>query len=165
MLGNKIIYAFNNLTQMMLSDILQSETTTLKEVKLVSNSWVRPDLVFRLTGDYNNRKILYESILETCDDLFAWIDIHQYVRIVIIAGKVSYFSYFELFDEVYKDDYYNYTRKERHPKYQKYREWKKNELAEESVRKEYEKYMNEIQRRHEEQVTKIEPKKKKFLFW
>lgn len=173
MLSDKSIQIFNNLTQMVLSDILQSEKTTLKNVTLVRcvndysyNQY--DDLIFQLTTDYNNRRILYESILSSCDDLFTWMDISRNVRIVIIAGKVSYFTYFELFDEVYKDDindYYVHTKKTTHPKYNEYREWKKNKIAEEAVRKEYERVILEQQRRVEEQIRITTPKKKKFLFW
>jgi hypothetical protein len=171
MLSDKSIQVFNNLTQMVLSDILQSERTTLKNVTLVrcgDYHDVEFDLVFQLTTDYNNRRILYESVLSSCDDLFTWMDISRYVRIVIISGKVSYFSYFELYDEVFKDDindYYNHTKKTTHPKYNEYREWKKNKIAEEAVRKEYERVILEQQRRVEEQLRITIPIKKKFLFW
>jgi hypothetical protein len=173
MLSDKSIQIFNNLTQMVLSDILQSETTTLKNVTLVRcrNDYSYnhyDDLIFQLTTDYNNRRILYESILSTCDDLFTWMDISRNVRIVIISGKVNYFTYFELFDVVFTDyinDYYNYTKKTSHPKYKEYREWKKNKIAEEAVRKEYERVILEQQRRVEEQIRITTPKKKKFLFW
>jgi hypothetical protein len=160
---NRIEKIFNELIQIKLS--LQFGGV-LRGVELRYRNPYRYDLIFQFNREYNNPAIKLASIINTCDDLFSWVSIRDVVNIVVITeGDCKHYSYFELFDTV--NNHYSH-----HPyeirdnrNYPEYLQWRKNELAKEAVSKEYGKYMNEIQRRREEQVTKIEPKKKKFLFW
>jgi hypothetical protein len=78
-------------------------------------------------------------------------------------GRNKHYSYFELMHEIMHYRFENSMYD--HPKYNEYREWKKNKIAEDAVRKGYERVILEQQRRVEEQIRITIPKKKKFLFW
>lgn len=127
------------------------------------------DLVFMFGSPYNNPMIQIESVLRTCDELFDWVDLTEMrreFRITIITQGdiVRYYKYFELMDELYKNNYI--YRINNHPKYHRYREWRRNKECVERNKRLWELEMERIQRNENyKQMSIMESRKKKFLFW
>lgn len=101
---------FNDIIDMMVKPQI-NDSSNLLDCRLVWRG-ERYDLIFTLSSQYNNHRILLGAILETCNDLFTWVDISHEVSIVVDeVGRVKYYSYFELIDEVlFNDRYHNYPR-------------------------------------------------------
>ena len=104
MVSHKIPEIFNKVIKIVITPYIKTGSN-LMDCRLYWGG-DRYDLVFTLTRSrYNNERILLGAILETCNDLFSWVDISHEVRIVVEQmHNVKFFSYFELIYEVlYKD--------------------------------------------------------------
>lgn len=94
---------FNDIIDMMVKPQI-NDSSNLLDCRLVWRG-DRYDLIFTLSSQYNNHRILLGAILETCNDLFTWVDISHEVSIVVDeVGRVKYYSYFELIYEVLFND-------------------------------------------------------------
>jgi len=125
----------------------------------------RYDLLFIFEKEYNNPRIQTQSVFETCDMLFDWVDLRDLANLSIVImnkfGRNQHYSYFELMHEIMYSGFENSMYY--HPMYQKYREWESNKLLEERRRSDWE---SEWARNDSFQQLKIvESRKKKFLFW
>jgi hypothetical protein len=129
------------------------------------------DLLFIFDKEYNNPAIQLESVLQTCDELFDWVDLTMLANLNIVImnkwGRNQHYSYFELMDELCEGNtYYRSARISRHPKYQQYREWRSNKESEERRRRYLELEWSRTTKNDSFQQSKIdESRKKKFLFW
>jgi hypothetical protein len=165
---NRVVKIFNQLIEHKLSPQFGE---VLLDCKLVERGYgYRYDLLFVFQREYNNRGIQYESILQTCDELFDWVDLRDMggLSIVIItAGRNEHLSYFELMDEICRSGRnYNSYMISNHPKYREYQEWKSNKMHEDRVKRAWESEMGRVTRNDLIQQTRmVESKKKKFLFW
>ena len=165
---NKIVKIFNELIQHKLSPVFGS---SFLDCKLVERGYeYRYDLLFLFRGEYRNPIIQLESVLETCDMLFDWVDLRDMgnLSIVIITdGRNQHFSYFELMDEICGSDRSNQRHMIfNHPKYRQYQEWKTNREIEERMKRAWEMEMGRVTRNDNIQQSRIaESRKKKFLFW
>jgi hypothetical protein len=154
---NRIVRIFNELIQ---HKIAHYYGDILLDCKLIERGYAyRYDLLFVFNREYNNPRIQLQSVLETCDMLFDWVDLRDMggLSIVIITvGKNRHYSYFELMDEISKDGgYQGHHMIFNHPKYRQYQEWK------EQVRRTLEKEkLISAQNTHIQEL-----KKRKFLFW
>jgi hypothetical protein len=156
---NKLVRLFNELIQ---HKIAHYYGDILLDCKLIERGYVYGyDLLFVFNREYNNPRIQLQSVLETCDMLFDWVDLRDMggLSIVIItAGRNRHYSYFELMDEISKDGGYHLVQ---HPKYRQYMEWKSTREREERMKRAWEKetFMKE------RNTYNQESRKKKFLFW
>lgn len=166
---NNITKIFNELIQHKLSSQFGE---VLLDCKLIGREYglgnYGYDLLFIFEKEYNNTGIQLESVFQTCDELFDWIDLRDLPNLSIFVinkfGKHQHYSYFELMHEImhsrFKNSMYD------HPMYQKYREWESNKLLEERRRRDWEMEMGTITRNYTMKETRMtESKKKKFLFW
>jgi hypothetical protein len=153
---NRIVRIFNELIQ---HKIAHYYGDILLDCKLIERGYAyRYDLLFVFNREYNNPRIQLQSVLETCDMLFDWVDLRDMggLSIVIITvGKNRHYSYFELMDEISKDGGYNLVQ---HPKYRQYIQWKSDKELDERVKRAWEIEMTRTTRMEES-------RKKKFLFW
>jgi len=126
-------------------------------------------LLFIFDKEYNNPRIQLESILQTCDDLFDWVDLRDLPNLSIVImnkyGRNQHYSYFELMDAICESDrHYQRHMISNHPKYYEYKEWRRDKELEEIRRRVWEKEMGRVTRNDLMQQTRIvESKKKKFL--
>lgn len=68
----------------------------------------RYDLIFYIKKEYYNPLLLYSAIIETCNEMFTWIDISNEVSIVIVVPmNTKHFTYFELIDKTLFGDRHN----------------------------------------------------------
>lgn len=77
-------------------DMVINDKSTLRKCEI---RWCgdRYDLIFYIKSTYNNPLLLYSAIIETCNEMFTWIDISNEVSIVIVGPKnTKHFTYFEL---------------------------------------------------------------------
>ena len=165
---SKIVKIFNELIKIKLSPLFGE---VLLDCKLIGRDYrfgdYRYDLLFIFEKEFNNPKIQIQSVFETCDDLFNWVDLRDLPNLSIVImnkfGRNQHYSYFELMHEIIHSSFgslYN------HPMYQKYREWESNKLLEERRRRDWEMEMGTITRNYTMKETRMtESKKKKFLFW
>jgi hypothetical protein len=169
---NNIVKIFNKLIQYKVSPHFGE---VLLDCKLIGRNGgigdYRYDLLFIFDREYNNPKIQLESVLQTCDDLFNWVDLRDLPNLSIVImnkfGRNQHYSYFELMDEICESDrHYQRHMISNHPKYYEYKEWRRNKELEEIRRRVWEKEMGRVTRNDLIQQTRmVESKKKKFLFW
>jgi hypothetical protein len=168
---NNIVKIFNKLIQYKVSPHFGE---VLLDCKLIGRNGgigdYRYDLLFIFDREYNNPKIQLESVLQTCDDLFNWVDLRDLPNLSIVImnkfGRNQHYSYFELMHEIMHSRFQNSMYN--HPMYQKYREWESNKLREETIRRETHSFYQEQMKTlgYEGRPSyKEEKKKKKFLFW
>jgi hypothetical protein len=166
---SKIVKIFNKLIQYKVAPYFGE---VLLDCKLIGRDYqfgdYRYDLLFIFEKEYNNPRIQTQSVFETCDDLFNWIDLRDLPNLSIVImnkfGRNQHYSYFELMHEImhsrFENSMYN------HPMYQKYREWESNKLLEERRKRGWESEWARTERNDSFQQSKIdESRKKKFLFW
>jgi hypothetical protein len=166
---NNIVKIFNKLIQYKLEPQFGG---VLLDCKLIGRKYgigdYRYDLLFIFEKEYNNPRIQLESVFDTCDDLFNWVDLRDLPNLSIVImnkfGRNQHYSYFELMHEImhsrFKNSMYD------HPMYQKYREWESNKLIEERRRRDWESEWARTERNDSFQQSRIaESRKKKFLFW
>jgi hypothetical protein len=169
---NKIVKIFNKLIQYKVTPLFGE---VLLDCKLIGTNYrfgdYRYDLLFIFEKEYNNPRIQLESVLQTCDDLFDWVDLRDLPNLSIVImnkfGRNQHYSYFELMDAICESDrHYHRHMISNHPKYYEYKEWRRNKELEEIRRRVWEKEMGRVTRNDLMQQTRIvESKKKKFLFW
>lgn len=169
---SKIVKIFNELIKIKLSHEFGEN---LLDCKLISRKGsigvYHYDLLFIFDREYNNPAIQLASVLQTCDELFNWVDLSTMTNLNIVImnkwGRNQHYSYFELIDELYKrDDYYRVMQAHKHPKYREYREWRSNKESEERMKRNWELEMERNRRNDSFQQSRIdESRKKKFLFW
>jgi hypothetical protein len=129
------------------------------------------DLLFIFDREYNNPAIQLESVLQTCDELFNWVDLTMLTNLDIIVmnkwGRNQHYSYFELMDTLCgNDSYYHLHRLTKHPKYHEYREWRSNKEREERVKRAWEMEMTRTTRNDLIQQTRmVKSRKSKFFNW
>lgn len=115
----------------------------------------RYDLIFHIKNPYNNPILLYSAILETCNELFSWIDISNENSVVIIGPKnTKHFTYFELINKTLFGDRYipHSSRKslerliprDKEESFFKWRDYKINKNRE----KEHRKILDDIKKNH-----------------
>jgi hypothetical protein len=166
---SNIVKIFNKLIEIKLSPLFGE---VLLDCKLIGMDYrfgdYRYDLLFIFENEYNNPRIQLESVFDTCDDLFNWIDLRDLPNLSIVVmnkfGGNQHYSYFELMHQImhgrFQNSMYN------HPMYQKYREWESNKHLEERRRRYLELEWSRTTRNDLIQQTIIpESRKKKFLFW
>jgi hypothetical protein len=167
---NRIIKIFNKLIQYKLSSQFGE---VLLDCKLIGRDCgigeYRYDLLFIFDKQYNNRGIQFSSVLETCDELFDWIDltiIGELSIVIMNRGSHHHYSYFELMDEIHRITPDARYRLNHHPKYGEYCYWKNNRDREERMKRVWEMEMGRVTRNDTIQQSRIEgSRKKKFLFW
>lgn len=168
---DRIVRIFNELIQHKLSPQFGD---VLLDCKLIGQNCgigsYRYDLLFIFDKEYNNRRIQFESVLKTCDELFDWVDLTSMTDLSIVImnrGNNHHYSYFELMDEICRvDSYYRYRWLPKHPKYGQYMEWKSTIEHEERMKRAWEKERFIGERSDNIQQSRIETsRKKKFLFW
>ena len=169
---NKIVKIFNELIHQKLSSQFGE---VLLDCRLIGTNYrfgdYRYDLLFIFDKEYNNPRIQLESVLQTCDDLFDWVDLRDLPNLSIVImnkyGRNQHYSYFELMDEICESDrIYQRHMIANHPKYHEYREWRSNKEREERMKRGWELEMQRISRNDlMQQKRMVESKKKKFLFW
>jgi hypothetical protein len=169
---SKIVKIFNELIKIKLSPQFGE---VLLDCKLIGRKGgvgvYHYDLLFIFDSEYNNPAIQRESVLQTCDGLFDWIDLTTFTNLSIVImhkfGRSQHYSYFELMDELCEGNtYYRSVRISSHPKYQQYREWRSNKESEERRRRYLELEWSRTTRNDSFQQSRIdESRKKKFLFW
>jgi hypothetical protein len=169
---NKIVKIFNELIHQKLSSQFGE---VLLDCKLIGRDYrfgdYRYDLLFIFEREYNNPRIQLESVLQTCDELFDWIDLRDLPNLSIVImnkyGRNQHYSYFELMDEISGSDrIYQRHMIAGHPKYHEYREWRSNKEREERMKRGWEMEMTRTTRNDLIQQTRMtESRKKKFLFW
>lgn len=166
---NNITKIFNELIQHKLSSQFGE---VLLDCKLIGREYglgnYGYDLLFIFEKEYNNPRIQIQSVFDTCDDLFNWVDLRDLPNLSIVImnkfGRNQHYSYFELMHEIMHSRFQNSMYD--HPMYQKYREWESNKLLEERRRSDWETGMQRISRNDLMQQTRMtESRKKKFLFW
>jgi hypothetical protein len=166
---NNIVKIFNKLIQYKVAPYFGE---VLLDCKLIGRDYrfgdYRYDLLFIFEKEHNNPRIQTQSVFDTCDDLFNWVDLRDLPNLSIVImnkfGRNQHYSYFELMHEIM------HTRFETsmycHPMYQKYREWESNKLLEERRRRDWESEWGRTERNDSFQQSRIaESRKKKFLFW
>ena len=164
----RVVKIFNELIRHKLSPVFGDN---LLDCKLIERGYeYRYDLLFIFRGVYNNPTIQLESVLETCDMLFDWVDLRDMVNlsiVIITDGRNQHFSYFEIMDGIGESGRgYQHHMIIRHPKYRQYREWKTNREIEEGIKRAWEMEMDRVTRNDNIQQSRItESRKKKFLFW
>lgn len=101
MVSHKKLEIFNKVIKLIVTPYMSSTNSNLLDCRLCWRG-DRYDLIFVLNRSrYNNERILLEAILETCNDLFSWVDISHEVMIVVEQmHNVKFFNYFELINEV-----------------------------------------------------------------
>ena len=169
---NKIVKIFNELIHQKLSSQFGE---VLLDCRLIGTNYrfgdYRYDLLFIFDKEYNNPRIQLESVLQTCDELFDWVDLRDLPNLSIVImnkfGRNQHYSYFELMDAICESDrHYHRHMISNHPKYYEYKEWRRNKELEEIRRRVWEKEMGRVTRNDLMQQTRmVESKKKKFLFW
>jgi hypothetical protein len=169
---NKIVKIFNQLIEQKLSPQFGE---VLLDCRLIGTNYrfgdYRYDLLFIFDKEYNNPRIQLESVLQTCDELFDWIDLRDLPNLSIVImnkyGRNQHYSYFELMDEISGSDrIYQRHMIANHPKYHEYREWRSNKEREERMKRGWEMEMTRTTRNDLIQQTRMtESRKKKFLFW
>ena len=169
---NNIVKIFNKLIQYKVTPLFGE---VLLDCKLIGTNYrfgdYRYDLLFIFEKEYNNPRIQLESVLQTCDDLFDWVDLRDLPNLSIVImnkfGRNQHYSYFELMDAICESDrHYQRHMISNHPKYYEYKEWRRNKELEEIRRRVWEKEMGRVTRNDLMQQTRmVESKKKKFLFW
>jgi hypothetical protein len=169
---NKIVKIFNELIYQKLSSEFGE---VLLDCRLIGRKEgigdYRYDLLFIFDREYNNPRIQAESVLQSCDELFDWVDLRDLPNLSIVImnkyGRNQHYSYFELMDEICESDrIYQRHMIANHPKYHEYREWRSNKEREERMKRGWELEMQRISRNDLMQQTRmVESKKKKFLFW
>jgi len=169
---NKIVKIFNELIHQKLSSQFGE---VLLDCKLIGRDYrfgdYRYDLLFIFDREYNNPRIQQESVLQTCDELFDWIDLRDLPNLSIVImnkyGRNQHYSYFELMDEICESDrIYQRHMIANHPKYHEYREWRSNKESEERMKRGLGMEMTRTTRNDLIQQTRMtESRKKKFLFW
>jgi hypothetical protein len=166
---NNIVKIFNKLIQYKLEPQFGE---VLLDCKLIGRKYgigdYRYDLLFIFEKEYNNPRIQLESVLQTCDELFNWVDLRDLPNLSIVImnkfGRNQHYSYFELMHEIMHSRFENSMYD--HPMYQKYREWESNKLIEERRRRDWESEWARTERNDSFQQSRIaESRKKKFLFW
>jgi hypothetical protein len=166
---NKIVKIFNKLIQYKVAPYFGE---VLLDCKLIGTNYrfgdYRYDLLFIFEKEYNNPRIQLQSVFDTCDDLFNWVDLRDLPNLSIVImnkfGRNQHYSYFELMHELMHYRFENSMYD--HPMYKKYREWELNKIQEERRRRDWESGMQRISRNDLMQQTRmVESKKKKFLFW
>jgi hypothetical protein len=169
---SKIVKIFNELIKIKLSPEFGEN---LLDCKLIGRKGgigeYHYDLLFIFDREYNNPAIQLESVLQTCDELFDWVDLSTITNLNIVImnkwGKNQHYSYFGLMHELCEgNSYYRSVRFSSHPKYQQYREWRSNKEREERTKRAWELEMERNTRNDLIQQSRIdESRKKKFLFW
>ena len=169
---NKIVKIFNELINHKLAPQFGE---VLLDCKLIGRNCgmgdYRYDLLFIFDKEYNNRGIQYESVFNTCNELFDWVDLTTVCNLSIVImnkrGNNHHYSYFELMDEVCRSNsYHHFHELTKHPKYHEYQEWRVNSEREERVRRAWGLEMERTTRNDLMQQSRIEQsRKKKFLFW
>jgi len=171
---NKIVKIFNEVIQYKVSPHFGD---VLLECRVIGRNGgigdYRYDLLLIFDREYNNPRIQLESVLQTCDDLFDWVDLRDLPNLSIVImnkfGRNQHYSYFELMHEICESDrHYQRHMISNHPMYQKYREWESNKLREKALEKRRHSYYQEQMKLlnfEEIQPYREEKKKKKFLFW
>jgi hypothetical protein len=169
---NNIVKIFNKLIQYKVTPLFGE---VLLDCKLIGTNYrfgdYRYDLLFIFEKEYNNPRIQLESVLQTCDDLFDWVDLRDLPNLSIVImnkfGRNQHYSYFELMDAICESDrHYQRHMISNHPKYYEYKEWRRDKELEEIRRRVWEKEMGRVTRNDLMQQTRmVESKKKKFLFW
>ena len=169
---NKIVKIFNKLIQYKVAPLFGE---VLLDCKLIGTNYrfgdYRYDLLFIFEKEYNNPRIQLESVLQSCDELFDWIDLRDLPNLSIVImnkfGRNQHYEYFGLMDEIFgSNSYYSPHNVTNHPKYHEYREWRSNKEREERMKRAWEMEMGRITRNDLMQQTRMtESRKKKFLFW
>jgi len=170
---NKIVKIFNKLIQYKVAPLFGE---VLLDCKLIGTNYrfgdYRYDLLFIFEKEYNNPRLQLQSVFDTCDDLFNWVDLRDLPNLSIVImnkfGKNQHYSYFELMHEIMDVGYVNYSHMYTHPMYKKYREWESNKIQEEALKKRRHSFYQEQMKTlgyEGRQSYKEEKKKKKFLFW
>ncbi len=171
---NNVVKIFNKLIQYKVAPYFGE---VLLDCKLIGLDYrfgdYRYDLLFIFEKEYNNPRIQLESVLDTCDDLFNWVDLRDLPNLSIVImnkfGKNRHYSYFELMDEISGSDrLYQSHMIHNHPKYREYSVWRSNKEREERMKRgwEMEMEMTRTTRNDLIQQTRMtESRKKKFLFW
>lgn len=116
--------------------------------------------------------IQYTSILETCDELFEWIDLTTFIEVnIVIMTKghvIGHYTYFELIDVICEggkyirgDMFFADHHLPKHPKYKQYLKWKEYSKMEKNRIKQYERLVYESE---ENQLLTVKSRqiKKKF---
>jgi hypothetical protein len=166
---NKIVKTFNKLIQYKVAPYFGE---VLLDCRLIGRKYqfedYRYDLLFIFEKEYNNPRIQLQSVFDTCDDLFNWVDLRDLPNLSIVImnkfGKNQHYSYFELMHEIING--YRTNIMYHHPMYEKYREWESNKLREkalENIRHSY--YQEQMKTLGYEGRQSYKEEKKKFLFW
>jgi hypothetical protein len=168
---NNVVKIFNKLIQYKVAPYFGE---VLLDCKLIGRDYrfgdYRYDLLFIFENEYNNPRIQLESVFNTCDDLFNWVDLRELPNLSIVImnkfGRNQHYSYFELMHEIINGYHTNIMY--HHPMYKKYREWESNKLREKALEKKRHSYYQEQMKLlnfEERQPYREEKEKKKFLFW
>lgn len=169
---NRIVKIFNKLIEYKLAPQFGN---VLLDCKLIGREYgigdYRYDLLFIFNKEYNNPIIQLESVLQSCDELFNWVDLRDLPNLSIVImnkfGKNQHYEYFGLMDEIFGvNSYYSPNLVTNHPKYHEYREWRRNKEREERRKRDWELEMERTTRNDLMRQTRMtESRKKKFLFW
>jgi hypothetical protein len=169
---NNVVKIFNKLIHQKLSSQFGE---VLLDCRLIGRNGgigeYQYDLLFIFDREYNNPRIQAESVLQTCDELFDWVDLRDLPNLSIVIinkfGRNQHYEYFGLMDEIFGSiNYYSPHEGTNHPKYHEYRVWKSNKEREERMKRAWEMEMGTITRNDSMKQTRMtESRKKKFLFW